>query len=169
MSQTMALPKRYIPEKDGWNPAVPEKRRRRKAGARPLGKAAASGKTRSKAMPVNEQSMHISLTMVAFALAALVTVALLLLNLVRYNELATIQKEIRQTTSDVEALKAETDSMAMRLEPYKDEARIEALAKSRLGMRKPTADQIVSITRDPAVQLGRGTSVQKTDVARLRR
>lgn len=105
---------------------------------------------------------------IAVSCATVATVVLLITSLLRYNELSGLNRNIRETATEVENLRAQHDTLTMQLAPYIDNSRIENLAKRRLGMRYPSKEQVLSAVRDPAMMRKDRTAFvfdQKTTIA----
>lgn len=110
---------------------------------------------------VKRRKIHwVRLTMAAVSGALLVG---LILNIVMgYTMLTGMNQKITALSEEITALEADRDSLAMKLEPFTDPSRIEKLAKERLGMDYPTADQFYTVNANP----GRFTSTQPSVNAR---
>lgn len=74
------------------------------------------------------------------------TIGLIIMLLVGYNNLSSINNEIQNINSDIKELQAERDYLTLKLEPYKDPERIEKLAEERLHMFRPEANQVATVT-----------------------
>lgn len=105
---------------------------------------------------------------IAVSCVTVATVVLLITSLLRYNELSGLNRNIRETATEVENLRAQHDTLTMQLAPYIENSRIENLAKRRLGMRYPSKEQVLSAVRDPAMMRKDRTAFvfdQKTTIA----
>lgn len=107
--------------------------------------------TRSQTVAHSQKALRVSpIYWVAVGVFFVATLFMLITNLLRYNELAQIQGEIREAEVEIESLRAEHDSMKMQLDPYLDPQRIQMLATHRLHMQKPAAQQQIVVSRDAA-------------------
>ncbi len=73
-------------------------------------------------------------------------VGLRLATLISYNQVSTMQQDMKKSQQEVIALQAESDLLTMKLAPYQDPERMMKLATDRLGMRIPKEDRIVTLS-----------------------
>lgn len=99
----------------------------------------------------------------ALSLAFLATLfGLLVTLLMGYNQMSEIQREISKNNKAYEGLLAQKDYLAMELEPYTSNERIESIAKS-LGMDYPKAEQIVKLNLEETKQITKTSSIKNND------
>nr|WP_072514175.1 hypothetical protein [Ndongobacter massiliensis] len=70
---------------------------------------------------------------------------LLVCSIMGYTVLSSLNREMASVRTELRALEADRDYAAMQLEPYIEDTRIEQLARTRLNMDYPTAQQQVQI------------------------
>lgn len=104
---------------------------------------------------------------IAVCLCTVATLVLLLSSLLRYNEMSAVNRKVRATVAEVEELKAQRDTLNMQLAPYLEPARIEEIAKRRLGMQYPTKEQKLSVARDPSTVMKNQTAAESQETKTL--
>lgn len=98
----------------------------------------------------------LSLTFLATLFGLLVTL------LMGYNQMSEIQREISKNNNAYEELLAQKDYLAMELEPYTSNERIESVAKS-IGMDYPKEEQIVKLNLEETKELAKMGATKNND------
>lgn len=163
-SDTFAFPQPYklpakrkrltvvTPRHQEGTPAHPHSRTKTNVRARSV----ASERTLAMSRKAAAVKTHVRLRVfywTALVLCTAATLLLLITSLLRYNELSGMNRNIRETATQVENLRAQYDTLTMQLAPYTEASRIEELAKRRLGMQYPSKEQILSTKGDSAVAM----------------
>lgn len=106
--------------------------------------------------------VRIPVRFIFFILMTCLTLSLLIMTIMGYNEVSMMNGRIADLNEDISSLEAEHDYLSIQLEPYVSTGRIENLAKTRLKMDYPDETQILALT--PKSDVFESTIVRSNEV-----